>query len=351
MYTYIFLLKTIEIDLDKSDSIRVKEIQALKNFHDSLIEKVNLDHKKELESMTLKLNDSFAFEMVSLKDKIKTLNLEKEELVNRLKRVEEKSLEETQIAVQEAKNKLYDKAKAQFEAGNKEFTKLKLLNKDLTSENESMRSDLESKNSAINDLNKEILSLKENYENLKVSSELSSSKHNELIESIIKQHGSSESSNEYTKDILVDKNTHAFSIINLIFSKYNDILSEKVNFLNKNVELDLSNSAKEQIIEKCKAQIEDLISEKQLQEIEKNDLLTEIDNLKSERDTQMTVMAKLMVENESSKMSKGNDDLNESNQQEVENLTKANLELEERCLNLRNMNEELLIMLEQLKGI
>ena len=300
--------------------------------------------------MTLKLNDSFAFEMVSLKDKIKTLTLEKEELVNRLKRVEEKSLEETQIAVQEAKNKLYDKAKAQFEAGNKEFTKLKLLNKDLTSENESMRSDLESKNSAINELKKEILSLKENYENLKVSSELSSSKHNELIESIIKQHGSSES-NQFTKDILEDKNTHAFSIINFIFSKYNDILSEKVIFLNKNVELDLSNSAKEQIIEKCKAQIEDLISEKQLQEIEKNDLLTEIDNLKSERDTQMTVMAKLMVENESSKMSKGNDDLNESNQQEVENLTKANLELEERCLNLRNMNEELLIMLEQLKGI
>ena len=36
--TNIILLKAIEIDLDKSDSIRVKEIQALKNFHDSLID-------------------------------------------------------------------------------------------------------------------------------------------------------------------------------------------------------------------------------------------------------------------------------------------------------------------------
>ena len=286
------------------------------------------------------------------------------ELINQLATREVELTNQMNEAVKDAKSRVYEKAKAQFEAGNKEFLKLKNQYKELSAEKNTLSDTLQN-------VNTELVSVRSTLVEEKAKESVLLSKISDvrvllysLADSVIGERVSANGSSQPSIAIadasassdLQDKEKVALAQASLAQKRAELISLEnnKMTLYNNVVRLEDSLKTTENQLAQSLLRVS--VQEEKVVEVEAK-LATAQKQLKEatdERDAQMTVLAKLIMS------SSATDSSCASAEKAVQLLTsekgvleetvsklKAELaEVTERCIGLRTMNEELLGMLE-----
>ena len=109
------------------------ELQDVKKVHENQLHQITTEMQQKLRSVQHKLQDRHSAEKKVLETLLAQEKSDRESDMSTYKIREEQMLEQMQTAVKEAKTRVYEKAQAQFAAGNKEYTKLKTQYKDMVS--------------------------------------------------------------------------------------------------------------------------------------------------------------------------------------------------------------------------
>ena len=267
-------------------------------------------------------------------------------------------LEQMKEAVKDAKKRVYDKAQAQFANGNKEYNKLKSQYKDVASVKNTLKKELESSKEQIAQLNNEIITHKQSITNdKKLMKEYAN-----LCELTIKHfRGNSSCASLSNNQSDSEKLELAKASIGIQFKQFNELKSQLEDLRKKLRDNDLSCEMKDGQIEKLKIQISN--QEKLVEKNEKDmiDMESKMNEMQTQADAQNNVIAKLMLDNSSTDKCDSDknfhaDSLSGASSSIVpctkcNELKKSNLELEERCISLRAMNEEVMGMLESMNGV
>jgi chromosome segregation ATPase len=223
---------------------------------------------------------------------------------------------EVSTAVKDAKARVYEKAKQQFEAGNKEFTKVKAQLKDCIAEKETIKSEVEKLKTSNESMKEEI-----NTVTIKIAATEG------YLASLLEIMGVTDLSDMATA--IATAHTNYTQLV----SKNEQLECELLSLRESNPKLETKLTATEKILTSLEAKMalsqETLKATEALLEEAKHDA----DIACQDRDAQMMAVAKLTT-------------VNAGLEQKVEAAEKESGELTARCNNLRKMNEEMLTMLE-----
>ena len=289
------------------------------------------------------------FDIIMKKNEIQkqTLQLELDSLNQQMKDKEKGFELKLTTAVNEAKKYVYDKAETQFNTGNIKYQNVKQQFKEKQSENVQLISQISENQVQIDQLKEQLVTIK-----IKLDDSINMKNGFETILNILKKYEENHSCpldmNLNFEEVEVEEiNNKDINITsNNIELKKNlhhlySIIQSNQQYYMKQIEFDdLLNKKQHDIIERDANIIE---YQSQLILIENNmknnninniNLNQQINELKDENSIQLTLMAKLTT-----------------TKVDLENnlilLKQEKIELNERCINLRNMNSELMLMLEE----
>lgn len=275
-----------------------------------------------------------------LQNQIDTLN-------NDMKEKEKQFDEKLVNAVNDAKKYVYDKAEAQFNAGNAKYQNVKAQFKEKQSENIQLLKEIDEKNDEIQRLKEEC----EKCNTLVTDSKCLNYSLNWVV-SILKQYEDDHSCTldfnyQFDEDVPCNDNRSIESIptsmddIRKNVKQIYDFIHSHQELNKKYDEFEGKQQNNEKIVMERDAQIIEYQSQviqlenKMAEHVKEIEILNQnIDELKKEHSIQLTLMAKLTT----TKVDLENN---------IATLNKEKHDLNERCLNLRNMNNELMLMLEQ----
>lgn len=237
-----------------------------------------------------------------------------------------------QRVIYETKKKAYEKVKAQFDAGNKEFQKLKLSLKEIVNDKEKVERKVTQQEGKIGELLTEIQSLREQNENYKLQSL--------ALQNLIKSYPlisevtwtpSSENNLQEAVTILRNFYEMKFQVYGKLSSEWEEKNRQdksQIMILEGNIrELNQEKMTLNEQIVKCQQEIRQ--RDEALEQIRQ-----EVDGLKHERDSQLMAIATILQEKNV---------LDGEYQRKVLEVA----ELTTRCEGLRQMNEEIVCMLEK----
>lgn len=312
-----------------------------KTFKETLItEKVQLREQLEKTYDMLRIADK-AKHIAEMDSTTSTLNIIKSHLDEELensKRKEDANQIALAAAVNDAKQHVYDKVKAQFESGNKEFQKIKVQLKEMTNERDALFEEKENTLQLYNKIKdeKELLAsqlLSEETINSELFALLSTisltiipTSQKDITISFTKRRkedgGEGEERSKGRKH-WIDAAKDRFS---LVLENSNSLENREKSLREEVMSLNLKLKQKERLIAE---EVEKVNSKNILIK----SLTEELTSTKIERDSQMNATAKL-----SSQVA--------ATESDAEKLKIEINESADRCLKLRQMNEELLEMLE-----
>lgn len=362
-------LQSLEAELQRSEALRVKEMQAVQLSHDSQLQRLTSTHRDEtaacsasalaqLKAVSDRLLETHstqlrAVEALLAQEKSEREALcsaareEREHLVQTAKLREEQMLEQMQQAVKEAKNRVYEKAKLQFETGNKEYTKLKQQFKALGAEKEALVAEVDKSRIEAAKLSSEFEALqrsKEAADKLLLQSSKGSA---ELTELVLRLLGPADAAVAGT----ADKLELAKASVGLHHRQSNEAQTERENLCRRLREAELQLELREAQAETQRGRVLALETDVAKALGGRAEVERELEELKKERDAQMTVVARLMVDKANAAAAPSSSGCDGSCVATLAAVRRTNVELEERCVGLRAMNEEVLGMLEKVQGL
>lgn len=334
--------------------MRLKEVHAVQSSNETQVRQLVAKHKEEMASVVSvaqakyseamgNITEAHKGQLSILQSALSQATLERDQTIATAKLREEQMLEQMQQAVKEAKSKVYEKAKSQFEIGNKEFCKLKAQFKEANNDRSKTLMDYEKVQNENKVLTLDVQNLKTIIDELRAEVSLLKSGADEFVSHVLTRFTSSSEIPSIANISHAEKVALFKATINTQYMQYTDAVEEKESLHKKLIDLKLQLETKEDRIVFLAKQISSMEASSLSYGDERELLTKEIVNLKRERDAQMTVVAKLMVQNSTTK---SND-----HDQKLAALQRSNSELEERCSSLRAMNEEILGMLEKFQGI
>ena len=267
--------------------------------------------------------------------------VERDQLIQTAKLREDQMLEQMQQAVKDAKARVYEKAKLQFETGNKEYTKLKQQYKSMSAEKDTVTADLDKACTEVSSLRVELQELQTAGAGRETKLAQISSAFQDLTEVVLALLGPSEAVLATAGD---DRVQLAKASVGLHHRQFNELTSEKDALAKRMRELELQQELKDSSAGTLSKRIQALETEIASAGDTRKGLEQELEELRKERDAQMIVVARLMVD-------KAKASCDGSCSEIITTLRKSNEELEERCGGLRAMNEEVLGMLEKFQGL
>ena len=316
------------------------ELVQAREEHEMQILEMQEEFQVKLRSVQTRLIDKHSGEKKSLESLLIQEKNDREADMATYRAREEEMLEQMKEAVKDAKKRVYEKAQSQFANGNKEYNKLKGQYKEMTSSKEKLSAELKISSSEVEKLNKEILVHKETIS----KNEKQLHDYIEMCDLAVKHFGNSNIAT--TEQSSTEKLELAKASIGIQFKQFNELKTSNEEIIKKLRDSELSCEMKDGQIEKLRIQISD--QEKLVEKGEKNivDMENQMNEMQAQADAQNNVIAKLMVNSNNAQTIPANVSC-----VKCDELKRVNMELEERCVSLRAMNEEVMGMLESMNGV